>query len=1083
MTKDEIARIALLVFIAAMSACAPGRAVTTAAPPTLTVARGDAASPTAAVSPRATATAKPAMPTSAPTPIVASSQSGALPSIIAEVDLGVRFERPLQHAIALDVDGGRIFVGASPDRTLVLSAASLRVTDTLPFGGDVAIDRSRGRLFIGAPSGVAVLDLGTLQSAGTIPIAAGPFGSTPIVDESTGQVLVVNKGVYVASPTSLQVTGRISGTFPTPGTTWSSYAADAALDAQRRWLYISLNNGIPGSNGGNTLMVQHLTSGVTIYQDSERSILSLEADETTGRLFATRSRMDNSSFSILEAEGNALKPALRINSVLGAVKVDARRGRIYIADSWGADPHLLALDATTAALVADVPLPRAYTLAALDVDADRLYLLSSDGYFLVMSGHGAEMPAPLKLEPTGVLTGSVAWIAPSPNFANDRVLFAAWTPGALTSGPLGSLAGQLFASGDGGATWSRIRVRGEAQASALLWCNALAFSPDYARDQTLFAAFISSNGRGGGLYVSNDAGRSWRPTTRGLGDWVVAELAVAPGFPLNHTVFALTRQGGLYRSTDGGATWQRTGYSSSYPAVLNARTLAVSPDFINDKTVVVSVGESASISRDGGDNWWPLLESRAATLAFSSTFSRDRALWGAFASLGVMRSDDGGATWQAASRGLRLDLGGRLALALSPEARTAFLLSHSFDRSAVYRTTDGGASWQIESGDAAGQAQITTLAVSPDFLRDGLIFVGLNDGRLRAIKASESKWSNAPAELDKLNVESIALSPDYAHDQTVFIGGGRAGVFVSTGGGTLRGWQEANFPARDVGMGRVRLALSPDYTNDRVVFASAGGQVFRSHDGGATWEQSASGLGGFFPVASLAVSPRFTDDRAVILGGEYRAPRVMRSTDAGQTWSAANGLGQNTGVTALAFVPGDGRVAYAWADQAGLYRSGDGGATWTRVFSPTDTTSGIGWLAQSLAISPDFLRDRLVFAGFVGSQNFRRSADGGATWHPSDSGLPQGLIWGSAIALSPDWTRERLIFLGTDKGVFRSEDGGVTWKASSVGLPPGEGGRPAGVLSLVLSPHFFSDRTLFAGMVERGLYVSTDGGAMWRPAR
>jgi photosystem II stability/assembly factor-like uncharacterized protein len=209
----------------------------------------------------------------------------------------------------------------------------------------------------------------------------------------------------------------------------------------------------------------------------------------------------------------------------------------------------------------------------------------------------------------------------------------------------------------------------------------------------------------------------------------------------------------------------------------------------------------------------------------------------------------------------------------------------------------------------------------------------------------------------------------------------------------------------------------------------------------------------------------------------------MRSTDAGQTWSAAKGLGPNTGVTALAFAPGEGRVAYAWADQAGLYRSGDGGATWTRVFSPTDTASGVGWLAQSLAVSPDFLRDRLVFAGFVGSHNFRRSADGGATWHPSDTGLPTGLIWGSAIALSPDWARERLIFLGTDKGVFRSQDGGVTWKASSVGLPQGEGGRPAGVLSLAISPNYASDHTLFAGMVDQGLYVSTDGGTTWRAAR
>jgi hypothetical protein len=75
------------------------------------------------------------------------------------------------------------------------------------------------------------------------------------------------------------------------------------------------------------------------------------------------------------------------------------------------------------------------------------------------------------------------------------------------------------------------------------------------------------------------------------------------------------------------------------------------------------------------------------------------------------------------------------------------------------------------------------------------------------------------------------------------------------------------------------------------------------------------------------------------------------------------------------------------------------------------------------------------------------------------------------------------MFLGTDKGVFRSEDGGLTWKASSVGLPQSEGGRPVGVLSLAISPNFPADRTLFAGLVERGLYTSNDGGATWKPAR
>ena len=104
---------------------------------------------------------------------------------------------------------------------------------------------------------------------------------------------------------------------------------------------------------------------------------------------------------------------------------------------------------------------------------------------------------------------------------------------------------------------------------------------------------------------------------------------------------------------------------------------------------------------------------------------------GSFADVGVLRSDDLGATWQAASRGLRLDATSRLTLSLSPDFprdQTALALSQSFEESALYRTTDGGASWQVEVSNWAGQARITALTFSPD----GSLFLGLSDGQVRS---------------------------------------------------------------------------------------------------------------------------------------------------------------------------------------------------------------------------------------------------------------------------------------------------------------------------------------------------------------
>ena len=1033
--------------------------------------------PSFVITPTATVLPPTPTPQTSPTPArsvitataLASATASLLPTIVNEVDLGVRFDQSLEHDLALDVEGGHIFVGALPTQTLVLSTDDLRTVNTLPAGGDLAIDRLRARLYVGAPDGVVVYDLDSLQPMGSVPIVARPFGSTPIVDESIGTLFVVRNGVYVVDPMTLDVTARISGTLPTPGGMIpNSFAVDAAFDEERRLLYISLNNGIPGSNGGNTLTIYDFRSTETIYRDEERSIVSLVADENTGRAFVTRSRFNDQSLTALSVDRNQVKSDWRINGIAGSVKVDAQRGRIYVSDAWGPSPRLLVLDAAMGTCMADVPLPRPYTLAAFDVESDQLYFLSPDGHLLVMNGHGASASAPSKqaVEPASVMTGTVAWIAPSPDLVSDPpagMLFAAWLPERYASGPLGSNAGQMMMSVDSGLTWERV-------AGGLplhLFVNALALSPDFARDKTAFAALLTPDGRGGGLYVSTDAGRSWHPSTSGLDDWVVAELAVAPGFASNHTVFALTRQNGLFRSTDGGATWQRTLYRASTPVAMNTRTLSISPDFASDNTLVVSTGDTTSLSRDGGATWQIIVANRATSLVFS----RDPTLlMGSFADAGVLRSEDAGETWQAASRGLRLDVTSRVTLALAPDfprGQVALALVRSTDQAALYRTTNGGASWEVETSGWADKTPITAMTFAPD----GTLFMGLGNGQVRVVKTTELKWSNASVALDRLSVEAIALSPDFAHDHTLFIGNGRAGVFVSSDGG--KRWAETNLPARDSGNGKLWLALSPDFVNDRVVFASAAGQVFRSNDGGANWKALTSGLGNFFPVASLALSPQFGDDRVLLVGGGWLAPRVMRSTDGGETWQVASRLPQSSGVTALAFVPDNPRVVYAWADLAGLFGSGDGGATWTRVFSLTAET---GFGLESLAISPDFQRDRLMFAGALGAQNILRSADGGAAWHPSDSGLPAGLNWGSALAVSPEFARDRTLFLGTDKGVFRSQDGGVTWKASSAGLPQ------VGVLSLAISPNFTSDHTIFAGLVERGLYVSADGGVTWKPA-
>ncbi len=106
----------------------------------------------------------------------------------------------------------------------------------------------------------------------------------------------------------------------------------------------------------------------------------------------------------------------------------------------------------------------------------------------------------------------------------------------------------LYASADDGQTWSAYGFNG---GSTFTGVRALAFSPDYALDQTVFAA---QGSKYTGYYRSTDAGATWENL---LGIYTNASIAVSPDFIHDQTVFVTGADSGeLRRSTDAGDTWQ-----------------------------------------------------------------------------------------------------------------------------------------------------------------------------------------------------------------------------------------------------------------------------------------------------------------------------------------------------------------------------------------------------------------------------------------------------------------------------------------------------------------------------------------------
>jgi len=320
------------------------------------------------------------------------------------------------------------------------------------------------------------------------------------------------------------------------------------------------------------------------------------------------------------------------------------------------------------------------------------------------------------------------------------------------------------------------------------------------------------------------------------------------------------------------------------------------------------------------------------------------------------------------------------------------------------------------------------------------------------------------------------------------------------------------------------VAPSARFAENRLLFVGSRTGFFRSTDAGRTARQTLSG--GIFTIALVPASrpasgptsgPESGAEDRVFVGTERDG--ILRSDDGGRTWAGANPGLLDLTILALAFSPDVARDQTGFAATAsGLYRSRNGGKSWREVALPLDEPA-----VQCLAFSPAYARDRLILAG-TESEGLWRSADGGAGWNRL-SGLPTGGI--GAIAFLPGGSSGNRIAVATDGGIALSYNGGETWELTGQHLPPvfalaalaalangvasdGElliagqyrdgiarfrTGEPrngwvpssAGLeathlTTLVASPMFARDPTLFVAGPETGLRASRDGGRTWSEA-
>lgn len=222
----------------------------------------------------------------------------------------------------------------------------------------------------------------------------------------------------------------------------------------------------------------------------------------------------------------------------------------------------------------------------------------------------------------------------------------------------------------------------------------------------------------------------------------------------------------------------------------------------------------------------------------------------------------------------------------------------------------------------------------------------------------------------------------------------------------------------------------------------------------------------------MAISPNFTSDQTLFAGTNAG---IYKSTDGGASWSAVNNGLPATFIYSLTISPDFASDHTVFAGTpSGIFKSTDGGASWSGVNNGLANASVV-----SIVISPDFAADKTVFAAAffdsnpaLGSRVYK-STDGGANWNMVTNDLSCDI---QSLAISPNYASDQTVFAGAIRtphetcpktGIFITSNGGGSWNNDDLGLPA-----DPDVNLLAVSPGFASDHTVFAG-TDSGVYMRT----------
>lgn len=623
--------------------------------------------------------------------------------------------------------------------------------------------------------------------------------------------------------------------------------------------------------------------------------------------------------------------------------------------------------------------------------------------------------------------------------------------------------GGVYRSADGGKSWRLLHFR---QLNSAYSCR-----PAFAGNDIFWAAENI-------LKVSRDRGETWTPVVPDHLPWRGTITHIAAGQPGTHALLVGTA-GGVWVSTDDGQTWRLLSdgqcrgllaLGHNFYAVLNS----------TDGTKPKSLIRSNNSGRTWQDHLTLAKEIVDPVLALAGARSgHDECLFATVKNIGIIKSIDGGETWRVVQEWQQQS---EMVMPQN-QTRIAYASQSSGGGKAVWRTTDGGKTWAsifhltgekknvspswvqtvyrwgyyimpLGLGVDPHNPDVALVATQGDFYRT------VNGGKSweqimnlpKATNADATGWSYQSAGLEVTSCWGYYFDPHEANRHYIAytdIGFARSIDGGSTWIPAMRGSPWYNTVYEIVFdpyiKGRIYAACSdshdiPYWTNVGPTLRGRGGGVCVSDDYGATWRVLGKGLPNL-PCTSIALDPRSPAGKPIL---------------------------------------------YAAMFEAGIYKSVDGGLTWSLKSSGLGNPGNLHVLR--IRVHPVSGNLYCLITAFRQGSSFQipggvwKSTDGGESWR--DLTVHLKLAWPTDVALNPKDEETIYLAAGTapqrpQGGIYKTTNGGLTWSRVLKDSAMGHWNRPDYDNNLTVTLHPDNPSMVYAGSGAHGLWFGRDGGTRW----